>query len=172
MLDRSKFPNIIVSLGNYYLLYAIETRVLMGANDQVELAVDKFWEAVPPAWHQARARIRRIASEKFNLTVEQFQVLRRIRRGSGSVSALAEANRTSRSSVSKVVDVLVNKGLVSRRQNPDDRRNIPLSLTADGQRIMDAIFDETESWLATQFRRLDAEELKAAIQGMEALQKS
>jgi DNA-binding MarR family transcriptional regulator len=135
------------------------------------ILIDKFWESVPPAWRQTRNQIRHIAVEKFQMTEEQFQVLRRIRRGSASVSALAEANQTSRSAVSKVVDVLVHKGLVSRQQDPSDRRNIPLALTDEGQRVMDAVFGEAEAWLSARFARLSAEETQSLLQGMDNLHK-
>ena len=103
----------------------------------LQLLIDKFWESVPPAWRQTRSQIRRSAVEKFQMTEEQFQVLRRIRNGSVSVSALAEASQTSRSAVSKAVEALVRRGLVTRSQNPPDRRNLPLALTEEGQRVMD-----------------------------------
>ena len=143
-------------------------------NKQTRLpeTIDKFWETVPPAWHQTRAKIRGVAAEKFHLTVEQFQVLRRIRRGIASVSTLAVANRTSRSSVSKAVDSLVNKGLVSRRQDPADRRNIPLALTGEGERVMTGIYDETERWLAERFSRLNETELETLLPAMDLLQKA
>jgi DNA-binding MarR family transcriptional regulator len=144
----------------------------MGNQNNINLAVDKFWESVPPAWHRTRAVIRRVAAERFTLTVEQFQVLRRIRRGIASVSAIADDNRTSRSAVSKAVDGLVNKGLVSRQQDPSDRRNIPLVLTAEGQRVITAIFDETEHWLAERFARIDAVELDSLVQSMDLIRKA
>lgn len=137
----------------------------------ISSTIDKFWESIPPAWHRTRAVIRRIAAEKFHLTVEQFQVLRRIRRGIASVSAIAADSRTSRSAVSKAVDVLVNKGLVCRQQDPKDRRNIPLALTTEGQRVMVGIFDETEQWLAERFDRLTTAELESLIQSMVLIQK-
>ena len=134
--------------------------------------IDKFWESVPPAWHQTRAQIRRVAAEKFQLTVEQFQVLRRIRRGIASVSALAEANHTSRSSVSKAIDALVNRGLVSRSQDPHDRRNIPLALTDEGGRALSTIYAETEAWLAARFERLEPGERSHLLEAMDVLDKA
>jgi DNA-binding MarR family transcriptional regulator len=134
--------------------------------------IDKFWESIPSAWRQTRNQIRRIAVERFQMTEEQFQVLRRIRKGSASVSALADAGGTSRSAVSKAVDALVNKGLVSRRQDPDDRRNIPLSLTEEGQRVLAGIYDETELWLSARFDCLSPEETEFLQQGMESLLKA
>jgi len=134
--------------------------------------IDKFWESVPPAWRQTRSQIRRIAVEKFHMTEEQFQVLRRIRKGSASVSALAEASQTSRSAVSKAVEALVRKGFVARSQDPNDRRNIPLALTDEGQRVMAGIYDETEQWLSARFARLTAEETEFLLLGMGSLRKA
>jgi DNA-binding MarR family transcriptional regulator len=134
--------------------------------------IDKFWETIPPAWHATRATIRAVAAEKFHLTVEQFQVLRRIRKGIASVSALAEANRTSRSSVSKAVEALVHKGLVSRLTDTSDRRHVHLSLSGEGERVLSAIYVETEAWLAARFARLTPEELGLSMQAMETLQKA
>jgi len=136
------------------------------------ILIDKFWESVPPAWRQTRSQIRRIAVEKFQMTEEQFQVLRRIRKGSASVSALAEASQTSRSAVSKAVDALARRGLVARSQDPNDRRNVPLALTDEGQRVMAGIYDETQQWLSARFARLTAEETESLLQGMETLLKA
>jgi DNA-binding MarR family transcriptional regulator len=136
------------------------------------LLIDRFWESVPPAWRQTRNQIRRNAVEKFQMTEEQFQVLRRIRNGSLSVSALAETSQTSRSAVSKAVDSLVRRGLVARSQNPHDRRNLPLALTGEGQRVMDLIYGEAEAWLSTRFARLNAEETGLLLQGLDILRRA
>jgi DNA-binding MarR family transcriptional regulator len=133
--------------------------------------IDKFWETIPPVWHQTRHIIRRVAVEQFKMTVEQFQVLRRIRRGSDSVSALADVSQTSRSSVSKAVDALVNKGLVSRLSDTHDRRYVHLALTEEGARLMYGVYAETEKWLMEKFQSLTAEELDLMLQAMEIFQK-
>jgi DNA-binding MarR family transcriptional regulator len=110
--------------------------------------------------------------EKFKMTEAQFQVLRRIRKGSSSVSTLAVSSQTSRSAVSKAVDALVRRGLVIRNQDPSDRRNIPLAITEEGRRVMDAIFIEAETWISTHFERLSPEEMDTLLQGMEILKKA
>jgi DNA-binding MarR family transcriptional regulator len=131
--------------------------------------IDKFWESVPPAWRQTRSQIRRNAVEKFKMTEEQFQVLRRIRDGSASVSALAETSQTSRSAVSKAVESLVRRSLVARSQNQQDRRNLPLALTEEGQRVMDLIYGDVEAWLSARFARLTMEETGLLLQGLDLL---
>jgi DNA-binding MarR family transcriptional regulator len=137
-----------------------------------DLLNDKFWETIPPAWFQARAQIRGAAAEQFNLSVEQFQVLRRIRRGFDSVSALAEEGRTSRPAVSKTVDGLVNRGLVSRLTDAQDRRHIRLSLTEEGARVMNGIFKQADDWLEARFARLTAAEREQLASGLDLLQKT
>ncbi|MFH2038603.1 MAG: MarR family winged helix-turn-helix transcriptional regulator [Chloroflexota bacterium] len=134
--------------------------------------IDKFWESIPPAWRQTRTQIRRIAFEKFQISVEQFQVLRRIRRGSTSVSTLAEASQTGLSTVSKAVESLVRRGLVVRSSDPLDRRKIPLALTEEGQRVLQFIFDEAEAWLATRFGKLDTHQIESILEGLAALDKA
>ena len=131
---------------------------------------EKFWEAIPPAWFSTRAQIRRIATEQFNLTVKQFQALRRIRRGLNTVSAIAEDSQTSRPAVSIAVEVLVHKGLVSRLTDPDDRRHIQLSLTEAGARAMDQIYLETNQWLEAKFACLSPLERSQLLAALDLLQ--
>ncbi len=144
----------------------------MTQQEPISTIIEKFWETIPPAWHATRATIRKAAAEKFHLTVEQFQVLRRLRRGVDSGSALAEANRTSRSSVSKAVDALVNKGLVSRSTDASDRRHVHLSLSGEGERVLSAIYAGTEAWLAARFARLTSEELVETLRSLDLLRKA
>ncbi len=74
--------------------------------------------------------------------MEQFHILRHIRRGLGSVSELAEVKQISRSAISQAVDLLVERGLICRLQNAQDRRNIPLELTEAGNSLLDTIWGE------------------------------
>ena len=120
--------------------------------------IDKFWETIPPVWRQTRAQIRGVAADRFGLTVEQFQVLRRIRKGYDSVSALAKEGHFSRSQASRAVDALVNKRLVTRLTDAQDRRHVHLSLTEKGEKALSAIFAEPETWLAKRFQSLTPEQ--------------
>ena len=63
----------------------------------------------------------------------------------------------------------MRRGLVTRSQNQQDRRNLPLALTGEGQRVMDLIYGEAEAWLSTRFARLTAEETGLLLQGLEIL---
>jgi DNA-binding MarR family transcriptional regulator len=133
-------------------------------------AIDKFWEFFPPVWHTVRAHIHQQAVENFDITVVQFHILRRIRKGTDSVSKLADDRHTSRPAISRAVDVLVKKGLVLRTQNPEDRRNIQLSLTDGGAALLEALFNNTRQWMAEELSVLNDDELHSILLAGDALQ--
>lgn len=144
----------------------------MSPSPEVGELIEKFWESIPPAWRETRETIRRIAVEQFDMTVGQFQVLRRIRKGVDTVSGLAEANRTSRPAVSKAVEALVQKGLVARLPDAHDRRQIRLVLTQEGNRLLAAIYDQAEAWLAERFEPLSSAERTALLAAMDSLRRT
>src|SRR6266498_1773163 len=134
-------------------------------------AVDRFWETVPPLWGTVRSHIRATATAKFDISVEQFHVLRYVRRGSGSMSELATAKNISRPAISQAVDVLVKKGLLTRIQSTQDRRYVELALTDAGNNLLDTVFKETRSWMKKRMNVLTVDELETIAKAMEALQK-
>jgi DNA-binding MarR family transcriptional regulator len=128
--------------------------------------VESFWEAYPPFWRRVRGHIRGVAVSQFNMTVEQFHMLRHIRRGLGSVSELAEEQNSSRPAMSQAVNVLVARGLVTRTPDTSDRRHIQLDLTPAGNALLDAIFNDTREWMKGIFATLSDEELQTLIDTM------
>lgn len=134
-------------------------------------ALDRFWETVPPLWNYVRSHIRATATTQFDISVEQFHILRHVRRGSGSISELATAKNISRPAISQAVDVLVHKGLLTRVQNTQDRRYVELALTEEGNRLLDAVFTETRAWMKERMQSLTAQELETMAEAMEIMKK-
>jgi nucleoside triphosphatase len=135
-------------------------------------AVDAFWENIPPFWQRIRGHIRQEAAEQFEISVEQFHILRHIRRGQGSVSELAEARNSSRAAASQAVEALVQRGMVTRTTDLRDRRHVRLSLTATGDALLDAVFDDTRLWMMQMLAPLSDEELHTLAQAMNSLAKT
>jgi DNA-binding MarR family transcriptional regulator len=131
--------------------------------------IERFWESIPPAWHNIRGNVRGIASEQFNLSVDQFHILRRIRKGSHSVSDLADDFQISRSAISQTIDLLVEKGLVTRTEQARDRRFVQIELTPTGDTLLNAIFKQNRAWMKTKMLDLSAEQLTTLQQGMDLL---
>jgi DNA-binding MarR family transcriptional regulator len=131
------------------------------SNDEiVQQAIDRFWETIHPVWNTVRSHIRSIATEQFGVTVEQFHILRHIRRGAHSASELADIGRISRPAISQAVDTLVNKGLISRQQSVSDRRYVQLELTESGAALIEAIFSQARQWMKTRLSSLEAGDLE------------
>jgi len=139
--------------------------------DLQERVIDRFWETVPPLWNFLRSHIRATATGKFDITVEQFHVLRYVRRGTGSMSELATAKNISRPAMSQAVDVLVKKGLLTRVQSTTDRRYVELALTGEGNALLDAVFKETRGWMKERMSKLSADELETIAQALVSLKK-
>jgi DNA-binding MarR family transcriptional regulator len=146
----------------------------MGSNHSpsektVERLIDAFWETVPPIWHIVRAHHHHLATEHFGITVEQFHILRRIHFGHNTVSELADYKQISRSSTSRTVDLLVNKGLVKRLPDAEDRRRVTLELTTEGYALMDRLFEFSRAWIAQKINILAEEDVETAIKGLEIM---
>ena len=140
--------------------------------EEVRQTIDRFWAVFPSIWHQVRAHIHHEAVEDSTITVRQFHILRGIHHGITSVSELAATGHISRPATSRMVDVLVNKNLVSRSQVPQDRRHVHLTLTEEGEALLNTIFDNTHQWMSEKLIHLDVDELETVVQGMEALKKA
>ena len=135
----------------------------------IPAAIEAFWSTIPPVWNRVKANVRAIALEHYDISVEQFHILRHIRKGFTSVSELAEVKQISRSAISQAVDILVERGLICRRQNALDRRNIPLELTESGNSLLDTIWEKNRGWMKNRMASLTERDLKTITCAMEIL---
>jgi len=138
----------------------------------IPAAIEAFWTTIPPVWNRVKANVRAIAFEHYDISVEQFHILRHIRRGLTSVSELAEVKQITRSAVSQAVDILVARGLICRRQNALDRRNIPLELTKSGNDLLDTIWEKNRSWMKNRMISLTEGDLETLTCAFEILSKT
>ena len=77
------------------------------------------------------------AEQALNLSAAQLFVIHKLGKGDAiSMNELSRRTHTHQSSVSVVVQRLVEKRLVCRRRSPTDRRQLKLQLTAAGLRKM------------------------------------
>ncbi len=134
--------------------------------------IDQFWDAVPPVWNLIRSHLRLIATEQFDISVEQFHVLRHIRRGLTCVKDIADERHISRPAVSQAVDLLVEKGLVTRRDEADDRRFVHLALTPEGGDLLDRMFRQNRAWMSENMASLSPEDLNSITDGLVLLKKA
>lgn len=78
----------------------------------------------------------------WDLTLPQFNILRILRGQKGkpaTVKLLTERMLDKSSNASRLVDKLLEKGLVRRVSCPNDRRAVEVTITPDGLRVLDEI---------------------------------
>lgn len=134
--------------------------------------IAQFWLTIPSLWHALRAVFYTDIQENLGISAEQYHSLRCIARGLDSVSELARVKGFSRSAISRAVDALVNRELVERSQDPQDRRRVQLILTPHGQTMLDVVTDRMDEWLRGKFETLDDGELELIGQAFSTLNKA
>jgi DNA-binding MarR family transcriptional regulator len=73
------------------------------------------------------------------LTLAQVRVLRRLAKQSQSLGQLGTDLALAPPSMTRLVDRLEERGLITRRRNDEDRRKVVATLTDDGRRLVTAI---------------------------------
>ena len=88
-----------------------------------------------------------------------------------SLNALAEAEQVRPPTMSRLVDALVEAGLVTRETRSDDRRADSIAATQKGVRLMEAGRDRRVRRLARQLESLADSEIRALGRGIELLER-
>ncbi|MFE3225514.1 MarR family winged helix-turn-helix transcriptional regulator [Nocardia sp. NPDC059228] len=92
----------------------------------------------------------RTARAGIEMTPSQAVALSRLgHEGPMSVADLARAERVRPQSMRTTLAVLEERGLVVRAPHPTDQRQVLLSLSEAGQRLLRLAHDAKEDWLAT-----------------------
>ena len=96
----------------------------------------------------------------YGLNVSEFGVLELLyHRGPQQTQAIKEKILIANSSTTYTIDQLIKKGYVSRSTNHQDARIKEVSLTEDGQKMMEEIFPQHAKMLASHFAALTQEEI-------------
>jgi DNA-binding MarR family transcriptional regulator len=138
-------------------------------DDMLLRTVNSIMDTLPPVWNRIRGNLRAAAVKKFGISLDQFHTLRYIRRGYDTVKSLSEIRQISPPATSQAVEVLVQKGLVTRTQEKEDRRCVKLALTPYASKILDENYDETCKWVKVQMSAVSNEDLEVVQGAMRVL---
>jgi long-chain acyl-CoA synthetase len=116
------------------------------------------------AWLAKRVEV---ALTGVDLTLPQFRVLGILAEGSSAASGLADRLAVRRPSITAVVDGLVTRGLVDRRQEDSDRRRVSLRLTDEGVRVLAEADRAVDAYLESIACHLPAKEEATALRSLE-----
>ncbi|MEY9849119.1 MarR family winged helix-turn-helix transcriptional regulator [Streptacidiphilus sp. MAP5-3] len=99
-----------------------------------------------------------------------LEVLTRLHKhGPQTLTELSERDRVSPASMSQTVNRLTSAGYAVRTPDPDDRRKVRFSATAEGDALARAARDQRNAWLDRRLRALSAEDRAVIARAAELL---
>lgn len=111
-----------------------------------------------------------VALQQFNLTVNQFLMLLRLRHdGPQSSAQFARANGVRPQSVTDIIGPLEHKGLIQRRESPENRRILVIALTPKGRQLIIHARKVTIQLDREMLAGLDAEEIPVLRKALEKI---
>jgi DNA-binding MarR family transcriptional regulator len=134
-----------------------------GAEHLAALVLD----AIPLMMRELRQEVRR--SRKGAITVPQLRILAQLACEPCNNKTLAENLGVSVAASSRMVDLLVKRGLVEREPGQKDKREIVLHLSPAGQKFFDETRAECRTRLARRFESFHGAKLQRGAAGLEAL---
>jgi DNA-binding MarR family transcriptional regulator len=112
-------------------------------------------------------------AKSLNLTVSEFKALRLLKKDQFvSVGELAKRMVLSNSRLTRIIDGLVNKGIIRRDINPEDRRVMEIILTLEGTKLTDSV---NEKYFQSQFdiiENIPKDKLVQLLSSLELLRES
>ncbi len=136
--------------------------------ETVQSTAQQVLDAVPLVMRTIRAQLR--TQRSADISVPQLRAMGYIDRYDGaSLSDLASYIGLTLPSMSKLVDGLVSRRLITRTAHSADRRRICLSLTPLGREELRAAHRSTERYLADRMSKLSEDELRNLAGSMQVL---
>ena len=123
-----------------------------------------------------RIRAKRAAKGLPELSDTQFAALAALARQAGMTPGeLAAHEKVQPPSMTRVIAVLEERGLLARAPHPTDKRQVTLTATAAGRSLVGQVRRLREAWLARRLAELSAQErsvLRAAAPVLDKLSQS
>jgi len=113
---------------------------------------------------------RSLADAGEDVTLTQYRSLVVLAsRGPQGVASLAEAVAVTPPTASRLVDRLVRKGLVRRRTDRHDRRQVRVGLTEAGRRLVDLVTERRRAEIDQLLTSIDPEVQRSMAAGLQQL---
>ena len=105
-----------------------------------------------------------------NLTIAQLKSLIFVRsEGTTNFKTLATVMRVTPPDVTRIIDRLVEQGLMSREENPNNRRMQILKVTVKGEDLLKGLRERGPKRMSGIMKLLSVEDLSALYHGLSAL---
>jgi DNA-binding MarR family transcriptional regulator len=105
-----------------------------------------------------------------NLTMSQLKSLVYIEfQENVCIRDLSRTLKMAQPDISNLVDLLVKERLVSREENPENRRMLALKTTAIGKKLITGLRDSISNEMSGYLVQLSLEQLQALVNGLDPL---
>jgi DNA-binding MarR family transcriptional regulator len=104
-----------------------------------------------------------------SISSTQFYAVRALEHRDRTAGELARAISVRLPTLTQIVDALVDRGWIERRDDPADRRKVWLSLTESGREAAHFAGASAEARLETVLSEMTQPQRRALVKGMEAL---
>jgi len=92
--------------------------------------------------------------------------------GTTSLSQLAAALKVTPTNTTGIVDRLLKRGLITRTENPEDRRFLVLRTTANGEQLVNELRQKRKDRMTAILKYLSDDEILVLSQGLRSLVKA
>lgn len=124
-------------------------------------------DAVPPITWFIRREMRVFRKE---LSLVQFRTLVLVyKQPAASLSAVADHLGSSLPTASRLVQGLVEQGLLARQGCPDDRRQLALAITDRGRSVLQTAWAGTQNKLSAKLQTLSPAQRQSVVEAMRLL---
>jgi DNA-binding MarR family transcriptional regulator len=106
------------------------------------------------------------------VTMPQFRVLVLAAEAPRNLSAIAEDLEVHPSNATRLCDRLVRAGLLDRRRSEEDRRQVHLTLTPRGRRLVDRAMSHRREHVARAMAHMSEEERSALASALEVFSRA
>jgi len=125
-------------------------------------------EVVPIVMKEIRSEMR--SRRAPDLTVPQFRALAFVDRNAGaSLANVASHMGLTPPSVSRLIDGLMVRGLITREDRPEDRRRVKLAVTDQGVNVLENSRRGTLNYLAGKLEKTNVIDRDGIINAMETI---
>jgi DNA-binding MarR family transcriptional regulator len=110
-------------------------------------------------------------ADRFQIDIPQWRVLATLSAGNGwTAKAIVASTRTHKSTISRAVEALEQRGLIEAVQSPEDKREYRLRLTGSGRRLfreLEPLVLDYQKGLMDKLGETEARRLEQAITALE-----
>jgi DNA-binding MarR family transcriptional regulator len=110
--------------------------------------------------------------EGLDLTIPQIKILALLQQGPQRMGSVSAYLGSTFSAATSIIDRLVDKKLVGRTLDPDDRRAVVCQLTPEGQAAVEKFWSISRRRIVDLSEYLTSEELPVVVRGMELLHRA